>query len=105
VLNYAAFCFLFSFRISAASQKKNRVPLWTLESFGEVAFWNKIELRSGLLRASEGSLLGTKLRSALEFVEPWRGCFSKQNRVPLWTLEERVLAGNFPPLVVFASNP
>jgi hypothetical protein len=100
-------CILLSFflRISVVSQKKNCVPLWTLESFGEVAFQNKINFRSGLWRALEASLLGTTLHSALDFVELWRGCFSEQNHVLLWTLEERVLAGNFPPLVVFASNP
>ncbi len=35
-------------------------------------------------------LLGTKSRSALDFGELWRGCFSEQNQVPLWTLENFV---------------
>jgi hypothetical protein len=58
-----------------------------LESFGEVTSQNKIEFRSGLQRSLEGLLLGTKLRSTLDFVELLRGCFSEQNRVPLWNLE------------------
>jgi hypothetical protein len=93
-----AFFFL---RLSVASRNKiDLVPLWTSWSFREVASRNNIEFHSGLRRALEGSLLGTKLRSALDFVELWRGCFSEQNRVPLWTSEERVLAGNLPLLVV-----
>ncbi len=84
---------------------KSRSALDFRESFGEVASWDKIEFHSGLQRALEGSLLGTKLRSALDFKELPRGCFSEQNYVLLWTSEERVLAGNLPPLVVFASNP
>jgi hypothetical protein len=65
--------------------EQNQVQLWTLESFGGVASWNKITFRSRLRRASETLFLGTKLSSALEFGELWRGCFSKQNCVPLWT--------------------
>jgi hypothetical protein len=42
-------------------------PLWTLESFGGVAPWNKIAFCSGLCRALERSLLQIKLRSALDF--------------------------------------
>ncbi len=83
-----AFFFL---RISVASWSKiTLVPLWTLGSFGKVASWNKHEFRSGLWRALEGSLLGTKSRSALDFVELWRACFSKQNCVPLWTEVEEI---------------
>jgi hypothetical protein len=96
----------FFLRLSAASRNKNGlVPLWTLWSFGEVASWKKIKFRSGLWRALEGLLLGTKLHSALNFIELWRGHFSKQKHVLLWTLEERVLAGNLPPLVVVSLLP
>jgi hypothetical protein len=49
--------------------EQNRVPLWTLKSFGGVASRNKIAFHSGLCRASERSLLGEKLSSALEFGE------------------------------------
>jgi hypothetical protein len=58
-----------------------------LESFGEVASQNKIEFHSGLWRALEGLLLGTKSRSAEVFVELLRGRFLEQNWVPLWNLE------------------
>jgi hypothetical protein len=67
--------------------EQNRVPLWTSESFGEVASQNKIEFHSGLWRALEGLLLGTKLGSALDFGELLRGRFLEQNRFPLWNLE------------------
>ncbi len=65
--------------------EQNWVPLWTLESFRGVASWNKITFYPGLCRSSEGLLLGTKSSSALEFGELWRGCFSEQNRILLWT--------------------
>ncbi len=65
--------------------EQNRVLLWALEIFGGVPSWSKITFRSRLHRASEMLLLRTKLSSTLEFGELWRGCFSKQNCVPLWT--------------------
>jgi hypothetical protein len=93
-----AFFFL---RLSVASWNKIELfPLWTSSSFGEVASWNKIKFQSWLWRALEGLILGTTSHSALDFVELRRGRFSEQNCAPLWTLEERVLAGNLPPLVV-----
>jgi hypothetical protein len=47
--------------------EQNRVPLWTLESFGGIASWNKIAFGSGLCKASERLLLQTKSFSALDF--------------------------------------
>jgi hypothetical protein len=93
-----AFFFL---RLSVASRNKIvLVLLWTLWSFGEVDSCNKNEFWSGLQGASEGLLPGKKPHSALNFVELQRVCVSEQNCIPLWTLEERVLAGNLPLLVV-----
>jgi hypothetical protein len=77
--------FFLRLHISCFSEQ-NRILLWTSESFGEVASQSKIEFQSGLRRAWEGLLLGTKLHSALGFVELLRGRFLEQNRVPLWNL-------------------
>jgi hypothetical protein len=60
-------CILLSFFLGygiSCFSEQNRVPLWTSESFREVASQNKIEFCSGLWGALEELLLGTKSRSA-----------------------------------------